>query len=453
MKRWWLLAVAAAAVAVAAGILTLVAVVREPKAEWTTSSPTALEAYELGVDELAKYYEADAATHFERALELDPDFAAAKLQLLLVKSMSSAEHERRARELAEIETDALQPRERFLLEYWGARFEGQPARAAEILDAFLELYPEDPWAMMSRCSDAWEAEDWPRAEACYESLIDLHPNWVQAQNRLGLVAMAQGRFERAEERYRTYRFIAPDQAAPWDALGQLQAVRGEYEGAERSFRHALEVKGDFCDARWHLFLLYTYTGRLEEAAVELEIIEGAESCADLSRWGLVCSRKAWMRYLGGDLEGAVETLDAACLEQRGGFDFVAHRLALASADLETARTLEVALEERLRVKREQGDFYLYYTNFLRGTGLHLTGMRHLMLGDLAKACGELEASDELLLFWGIHRGFFKLFNLKKLADCRAAAGDSVGADAVRAELERINPRFLAEYRMPALPAP
>ncbi|MEO1083988.1 MAG: tetratricopeptide repeat protein, partial [Acidobacteriota bacterium] len=327
-KTTWL-AAGLAGLALAAATAFFVKRALEPeKPVWTTPSSEALKAFERGLDSRAKFYWSEAAQHFARAVELDRDFAVAKLQLLLTDGGTSEERERWFRELGEAEIEGLSDREQFLLGYWRARFSGDSAQGRELLEAYLARHPEDPWAISTECELEWEREAWDQAEACYRRLIDMHPNWVRAQNRLGLIAMARGQFTEAEEHFRTYGYIAPDQAAPWDSLGQLLAVGGHYEKAEEAYRRAISIKHNYCYAHWHLAVLESLKRRFGNSEERLRELESMDACGDYITWGLVCARRAWNAYAVGDLEGARGHMDEECLENRGGFDFVAHRLAL-----------------------------------------------------------------------------------------------------------------------------
>ena len=68
------------AVTVAVAGLSLIALPRS--AEWTTSSDEALAEFEAGLDAEMKIYGMDAVRHFDRAVEIDSEFAVAKLRLI-----------------------------------------------------------------------------------------------------------------------------------------------------------------------------------------------------------------------------------------------------------------------------------------------------------------------------------------------------------------------------------
>ncbi len=188
--------------------------------EWTTDSPQALQEFELGLEASMKLYHKDAEAHFRKAVELDPEFAAAKLRLVEYHKDEEERNEIIA-ELRELDLERLTSRERFLIEHLLARADRQPASADKVLEEFLLDHPDDPYALAICSLDAWQSMDWEKAGRHYRNLLEIDPNWVMAQNHLGYMAMAQGNFAEAEELFRTYEYIAPDQANPHDSLGEL----------------------------------------------------------------------------------------------------------------------------------------------------------------------------------------------------------------------------------------
>ena len=117
---------------------------------WTTDSPEALAALEAGHAAAQKLYTADAAAHFARALEHDPDFVIAKLRVVQLGSAASQDPQRVAALLEEIraaDLTRLTRREDLLVRYFLARIDRDPERATEVLDAYLAEHPDDPYAI------------------------------------------------------------------------------------------------------------------------------------------------------------------------------------------------------------------------------------------------------------------------------------------------------------------
>lgn len=429
------------AVLVAAGLAFGIAyyLLSSGPSAWTTRSQAALQEFEKGLEAYTREYRAEAVDHFGRALELDPEFVAAKLYL---SSLYGAGVKDRAEELvAEIRAADLEPlhaRERFLVRYWLAFHDGRHAEAEAVLDAFLAEYPTDLFGLQARCEQAWSAQDWEAARGCYERLIELHPNRVRAYEHLGFIAMAQGRFAAAEEHFLTYRYIAPDQAQPHTALAELLILLGRYEEAEASLERALAVKDDFCPAFRQLVRAYAFSGRPDEALAVLDRLAGVPACADLEEQGYFCRARAQVAFFRGDLEAAWRQIEGDCLERLHGFDLVAHHVAVATGRLAAAEEMTRRLDEIAASMRQRGpDTRAWYV----AARAHVDGVRRMAAGDYRAAAELLRRADEGLPYWTQELSAFKLLNCLFLARSLELAGDVAQARAVLEKLEAVNPRF------------
>ncbi|MCB1036546.1 MAG: tetratricopeptide repeat protein, partial [Acidobacteria bacterium] len=212
----------------------------KPKRAWTTSSQAALDEFGKALEAKMKFYHMDASEHLRRALELDPDFAAAKV--MRMDYVRGAEAKRLLDELAQTDLDHLSPREAMMVSFFLASRQGNPEASRKVAEAFLEKHPKDPYGLSFLCS---ALEDPLEQETCYRKLIAVEPNFVLAQNNLGYLAMGQGEFREAEERFRTYQYIAPGQANPHDSMGELLVLLGRYDDARRELEAALALRPDF----------------------------------------------------------------------------------------------------------------------------------------------------------------------------------------------------------------
>ncbi len=436
---------------VAAGAVCAAAfwLLRSPEPEWTTRSPRALEEYREGLRDLAKNYRMDAVQHFEKALELDPSFAMAKLHLASLYP-SRSERKRLTVELRQIDAQDLTARERFLLAYELARLEGREEDAASTLERFAARHPDDPFGLWVRCGRAWEAQAWDEAERCYQSLLALHPDRVEARSHLGHIAYARGRFDEAEERFRTYRYLAPDQADPHRSLAALLIARGRYREAEQEIEEIIRLKPDFCDAYTLRANAGFMSGRLDLAAAALEDLEAIGECGFLQDRGRVCAMRAWVLYLGGDAEGAWRQLDGGCLERLDGFDLLAHRIAVMTGRLERSLAME-------RIAGAHRDKLLaagrpVHARFVGAKLAHMQGIRELAAGDLEQAVEHLSAADAELGYWGGERASIKQFNRLNLLRALELAGHTPRAAALRREIERVNPLLIEDFPLPDIDA-
>ncbi len=420
--------------------------------DWTTDSAAARAHFEAGFDAWGKAYYIDAVVQLEAALELDPDFAMPMLFLSAFYPPGREERRLWLDRLEAAELSRLNEREAFMVRYglaWAGRGNEDPRR---VLAEFLEARPEDPFAIRSRCDVLWADQLWDSAEACYQSFLQLYPNWAMAQNRLGYIAMAQGRFSEAEERFLTYRYIAPDQANPYLSMGELLMLLGRYEEAEFALAEAVRIKPDLCPAHALRSELKMHEGDFAAADRLLQKMKAIPSCGLYQDIGLFCAVEAWMHYFAGDLEAARQTMDARCLERRKGFDLLAHRLAVMAGDDAAARAMEMALHEHFEEvrKAEQPVYEKFYT----ALEAHMQGVRALAADDFAAAAEQFQRADAMLDYWGGDRSGFKPFNRLNWLRALERAGERSKAKAVRHKIDAVNPRLVESLHLVDLePAP
>jgi tetratricopeptide (TPR) repeat protein len=402
---------------------------------WTTRSNAARAELEEGFEYLHRHYWYDAALHFERALELDTEFAIAKLYLSYVKPRGSSEYRRLVGELYELDLTQLNPREQYLIRYWLTVSEQGADAGRKILDEFLEEFPTDLFALEASCDIAWNDRDWEGTESCYQRLIELHPNWFQAHDRLGFLAMATGRFSDAEEHFHTYRYIAPDQAAPYNSMAQLLIVLGRYEEAEKSLGKALALKEDDCSAYVHLSLLYAFWNRPSQAAAVVDTLEKVEACSHLRTRGILCLMRVRAAYIEGDFEKAWGFVEGC--DEDLNFDVLVHHVTVASGRLVEAEAMEAKLAIFLA---EEGDSLppSRQESFLAAQE-HAVALRLLVGHEYERATERLLVADETLHYWNVSNASFKLFNRLTLAHSLELAGKTAEAEAMRRQIGAVNP--------------
>lgn len=415
--------------------------------EWTTTSPEARRHLELGLEAFQKYYAAEAREHVAKALELDPGFLMA--QVLVFNATPS--HSPRYRELrTAIETTDLTrvtDREAFLARYHLARRDGDASQASSILDDYLADHPEDPYALDIACERLWMDSVWTNGEECYEKLLDLDPNWVTAQNRLGYLAMALGQFEKAEDRFRTYRYVAPDQANPHDSLGELLVLLGRFDEARAELEEAIAIRPDFCASYQNLVFMAMYSGETEaiDGFVEQSLAAG---CEREMAARLQCHTESFELFRQGEWEQLANAWDDVCCQAKLTPFWLPHLGALMTADMERAREIERAASGEPAGALHES--VKYDDSPLR---LHLEGRRALAEGDAPGAVEKLSAADEQLDYWGLGAGMFKLYNRVVWVGALERAGRDQEAARLLAGVEKVNPPLVAAYRDGTLPMP
>lgn len=406
--------------------------------QWTTHSPEALEQLQQGFDADMKYYREDAAGHYRRALEYDPTFVIAKWRLLLVTPMADKDTRKQlTAELKQADTGRLNPRERLLVDYFLARVNKENAHAEKLLGAYLHEHPHDPFALSIRCQQAWERRDLAEAESCDRELLAVDPNWVQAQNELGYIAMGQGHFAEAERLFRTYLFIAPDQANPHDSLGELLTLLGHYADAERELEEAIRIKPTFCASWSHLILLHAIAGDCARLGSTLQRLRQAGSCPRDEAFQ-ACRVALWDGVLRGDYQAAWQGLEPCTGKAGGEVSVLGYRVALLTEHREAAEAMTKDVHEGLE--------YAEKNRTTTATVAHMEGMREMVDRHLPRAAELLAAADQNLDYGSDGVAVFKLFNRLDLAAALRSTGRAAEAtrtvDAVAAVNADFAKRFL-----------
>ena len=443
MKRsMWL---ALFAVALAAVAISIIALPKGP--EWTTSSPEALAEFERAIQARMKLYYQDAMVHLERALELDPNFVMARLLLAdYAKWDGRDEAEELLKPVLEADLEALRPRERFYVEQARALHEDRSDEIDELLQGYLERYPNDPFLLETAAGKAMHRGDNETAERLYRRLLEVGPNWVIAYNQLGYITMLQGRFTEAEEYFTSYRFIAPDQANPHDSLGELYLILGRYGEAEQSFETAIEIKPDFWETYSHLVLarglLDDYAGA-HQAARELEPVEGNPKMLPMR---LDCLATFLELEMSDRWRDILELASSECVQESYAYDFVAraiHRAASQLGEWQVAADAETRLQAFLEAAKKKGESAKF--DEAMPTMLHMQGVRLALSGDLAGAERAFNDADAHLTYQNSGVGLFKLYNRLMLVETLLSQQRDADAHKLLAKVRSVNPTIVSDF--------
>ena len=410
-----------------------------PQRAWTSDSADAIAEVERGRQAETKLYKNEAMTHYEKAVELDATFTAAKL--LLAGLLGGGDKQRIGTLLGDVraaDLTRLTANEQFLIRYSLAKRDHQPAEAARVLAAHLAEHPRDASALFARCTDLWLQPDWAQAERCNHELLDLDANWVLAYNYLGYIAMAQAAFAEAEKNFLAYKYIAPDQANPRDSLGELYTVTGRYDEAKAELNEALRLRPDFCASYSHLLLVANLT---RDGALADDVIAraaGGGLCQPKQLEAMRCGVAQWKRIFAGDLDGAWTNMAGGCLGSSGDVPIVSHRVAVLSGRVDEAKAIEdrarTHVKEALASPEPGGEF-------LQANLQHMEGVRAVVEGRTSDAVPLLEGADRKLVFGGEGQGVFKLINQLTLAEALRASGAGERADEIIAGVSAVNPRI------------
>lgn len=240
-----------AAVGVAAALLLT------NRREVTTSSDAAYRLWRGALENERRFYFKEARAGYAKALELDPDFAAAMLGLA---RQSEKEQALSLLHRAERLKSRLTERERLHVDLGLAAREKGPEERLKIAREILRRYPDDFRATTIVAMEEVQKGRMEEAVRIFTRLLEADPNSADAYNQIGYYYGYRGEYEKAIGNLKKYQFMAPDQANPHDSLGEIQAYSGHYDEAIQNLNRALSVKPDFFASYDHLGVVYEGKG-------------------------------------------------------------------------------------------------------------------------------------------------------------------------------------------------
>jgi tetratricopeptide (TPR) repeat protein len=228
----------------------------------TTSSDQAYRIWREALENERRFYFKEARAGYAKALELDPDFAAAMLGLA---RQSQKEQALSLLHRAERLKSRLSERERLHVDLALAEMEKGPAERLAAARQILAKYPDDFRATTVIAMDEARQGKMEEAVRVFTKLLEVDPNSADAYNMIGYHYGYRGDYEKAIENLKKYQFMAPDQANPHDSLGEIQAYSGHYDEAIQNLNRALSIKPDFFPAYDHLGVAYEGKGDYPKA--------------------------------------------------------------------------------------------------------------------------------------------------------------------------------------------
>ena len=285
-----------------------------PIEQATTSSLAALQAFSIGNQLRAQGRERDALASYERAVQLDPNFAMAHARMSTIYSnhrdpARSGDHARRAYELR----DRVSERERF---YIDARYHSSRSESAEL-------------------------------RKIYETWKQTYPRDTPPRNNLAVDYSASGDYVRAIEEARVALELDPSNPFPYANLCWAYVSLNRLDEAKAIAAKGLDAVPNYAELYYCRFV----TAYLEND--EAGMAHARETATKLRREGPILLMSASMDFARGRLRAAEAKLPAlrAFAREQNNPALMTDALAGAArdsvllGDFERARRFAVASEE------------------------------------------------------------------------------------------------------------
>ncbi|MBV9209536.1 MAG: tetratricopeptide repeat protein [Acidobacteria bacterium] len=242
----------------------------------TTSSEEARKEFLQGRDMAERLLAADSLQHFDKAIQLDPTFAAAELARANASPTAKEffDHLKKAVTLADKASDG----ERLLILANEAGANGEVVKQKEYLDKLVAAYPNDERAQFQLGTYYFGQQDYAKAIEHYRKATEVNENFSPVYNQLGYACRQNNDYANAEQAFKKYIELIPNDPNPYDSYGELLLKMGKYEDAITQYRKALSIDPHFVNSHFAIAASLSYMGKPEEAAAELQkITDGARN--------------------------------------------------------------------------------------------------------------------------------------------------------------------------------
>jgi tetratricopeptide (TPR) repeat protein len=246
----------------------------------TTTSEEARKEFMTGRDLSERLLGQESLQHFDKALALDPEFAAAELGRANNSPTAKEffEHLKKAVALAPKASNG----EKLLILSNQAGANGVVEIQKEYLDQLVAAYPNDERAQFTLGNYYFGQQDLDEALTHYKKTSELAPNYSQVYNLIGYCLRQKGDYTDSEQAFKKYIDLIPNDPNPYDSYAELLLKMGRYDESIAQYRKALSIDPHFNASRFGISADLTYSGKPQEAAAELQAMaDGARNDGEL----------------------------------------------------------------------------------------------------------------------------------------------------------------------------
>lgn len=411
-------------------------------ADVSSSSLEAYRLYALGVDAYVNVRWADARSHLEKAVAIDPGFAAAYLHLAFVNDLDGRLADREAYlAKAAAHSSRLSERQRLALQSELARDAGKGLEAARLVDELLAKYPDTDdayvvaWRLYSPIKGL--VHDPAKHLAILEAGVRESPTSEGRRNLYAYGLMESGLISKAVEQLEAYAKLAPGEPNPYDSLGEAHLAMGLPQKAIEYYSRALAIDPGFQLSHVGRAYAFAMLGQYDAAI--------AEGPSDAMTKAFVLARAGRYREASQALTLADRktTADKHVLGQAGGHLLSA---AMAIERQQYSRALEHAgkattVLSQLPVERQRA--HLVLTDLVAGLASARMGQSACAHAHLESQKRRYNAQNPIEKTWAATLAGEIALAERRLEDAAAAFASGEPAGRVWLALDAATPTLLA----------
>ncbi len=270
----------------------------------TTNSVDALKAFEQGRNAVDRFQMEEALSYFQRAVELDPDFALAWLQLAYAEK--EVDLFLAAIDSAKAHAEAVSDGERLIIKAaeYGLVQNNMKQRAT--LNQLVARYPGDEMVHLLLGNYYFRIQQYKLAIKSYTNAIVINKNMMTPYNQLGYSQRALGNYGEAEKAFKFYLRLNPENPNAYDSYAELLMEMGRYEESIELYQKALAIDPKFLSSHIGISCNYSFLGKPDAARAQLQVLKSDAENAKSTRSAIFTEALSYVYE--GDLDQALTTM-------------------------------------------------------------------------------------------------------------------------------------------------
>ena len=240
----------------------------EGKVPITTTSEEALTSFIAGRTLQENLRLTDAAEHFRKALDKDPNFAMAHLYLAGSAGTAKEFFDHLAQAVAL--SDKVSEGERLWILGTEAGSHADATKQREYYQKLVTLFPDDQRAQTLLGINYFGQQDYAKAVEFLQKATQIAPDFAPAYNQLGYAYRFLNQFADAENTFKKYTELIPNDPNPYDSYAELLLKMGRFDESIAQYRKALNVNPNFANSFAGIAAGLLYQGKYDDALAETQ---------------------------------------------------------------------------------------------------------------------------------------------------------------------------------------
>lgn len=241
----------------------------------------------------------DPGTHFQLAIESDPNFAMA----YLFAGRTNQEFRKNVEKAVSL-VDKVSPGEREWILATKDQIDGNPVGRQQHLAELLRLHPGDKRAHSQMGFYYRSIGDDQTALKHFNQSVKLDKKYAPAYNNIGYSNLSLGKFADAERAFKTYIKLIPNNPNPYDSYAELLMKTGQNDESIKQYNKALTIDPTFINSYRGIGNNYVYKSDFAKAREAYQLMFDKATDNDLRDLALLSAVNSYVTE--GNTDKALE---------------------------------------------------------------------------------------------------------------------------------------------------